>query len=376
MKLLQPTSLLFYLLGLIDQTGASYNVYNYDMTTPMFTPDGLLKQVEYASEASNHCFPMIIIPLTLASDESEDEEGTNAKTILVMATLTAALDPDSSEPTSMAKSQGRRGQNRIIEMPIVPPSALSSRSGTSLIMGINGILPDSVALLQHARKEVENSQRYYGIHDPHRPTFSGSTAGNGETLSSHHTITSTSPFASAPAAAVRMAHSIANQCQERSFGGGIRPYGASVVVCGVDREEISVCITNPSGAVSYYSFEPKARQAEELVAGGNVIGIGLKAPQTETIRNQLHGRIRNLDWEACCNHEDRYRVLSKAALQNACEALIAIHRESAGSRQSNDISVEQQNYLVDHMDLVLITSQGGAQRLNKAQIRKMMESLT
>jgi hypothetical protein len=298
-----------------------------------------------------------------------------------MATLTAALDPnDSTEPTdtTAAKSQGRRGQNRIIEMPIVPPSAYSTRSGTSLIMGINGILPDSVSLLQSARKDLENSQRYYGIHDSHRPTVSGSdSTGHGETLSSHHKMTSSSPFASAPAAAIRMAHSIANQCQERSFGGGIRPYGASVVVCGMDFEEISICVTNPSGAVSYYNFQPKPRQAQqESGACGNVIGLGLKAPQTETLRNQLHGRIRDLDWEACCNHEDRYRALSKVALQNACEGLITIYQDSVGNRQSNDISVERKQYLVDHIDLVLITSQGGVQRLNKAQIRTIMDSLT
>jgi hypothetical protein len=52
---------ILFLLSLVSNSSLAnqnYNAYNYDMTTPLFTPDGRLLQVEYASRAATHSSPV------------------------------------------------------------------------------------------------------------------------------------------------------------------------------------------------------------------------------------------------------------------------------------------------------------------------------
>ena len=323
-----------------------------------------------------------------------------------MATLTAALLQleEHFEPLKEQSSfllQGRRGQNRIIEMPIVSSTSSSSSSSTpssGLLLGINGLLPDSVSLLQTARRDIEKSQHLYGIHRPPSLIGSNPVGMKGETVSSMTSIAASS-FGSAPVTAMRVAEAMADVCQQRSFGGGIRPLGASVVVCGLDLEEISVCVTNPSGAVSYYNFDARRRQQErggeeeetkddlksQVWGSGNVIVVGgdprSREVHSDRIRRQLQRRIQNVEdsnkAEENVTHKDKYRILAKVALQAACEGLLNIHDESFLNRggESKDCTDQPKNRLMDHIDLVLVTSQGGVQRLSKNQIQRVMESL-
>mmetsp|Transcript_724 Transcript_724/g.1126 ORF Transcript_724/g.1126 Transcript_724/m.1126 type:complete len:85 (-) Transcript_724:100-354(-) len=66
-----PVLLSLFLINFLEFT-SSYNVYNYDLTTPLFTPDGLLKQVEYAAAAPTHQQP----PLDHGTPEATADTGT------------------------------------------------------------------------------------------------------------------------------------------------------------------------------------------------------------------------------------------------------------------------------------------------------------
>ena len=101
------------LVVVVGSSSSSYNVYNYDMTTPMFTPDGRLKQVEYASLASQHSSPMVIYV-------------TEHNNMVVMATRKA-----------------RHNHRRMVPL---------LQSG--ILLGMSGILSDNVALWNHARQYI------------------------------------------------------------------------------------------------------------------------------------------------------------------------------------------------------------------------------
>jgi len=171
-----------------DSSSTGYNVYNYDLTTPQFTPDGLLKQVEYACAAPRNSMPMIIVPIALPSSttspttDEEDNSHQQQNTVeteyaLIIATISSPTklpDDNSSDPPNNNNSintskrnanGGRRGQSRIIEIPI-PSSITTNTSGgsNSVIIGLNGILSDSVSLLQTARQSVQSHQSRYGNH--------------------------------------------------------------------------------------------------------------------------------------------------------------------------------------------------------------------
>lgn len=81
------------------------------------------------------------------------------------------------------------------------------------VVAMSGILSDSLSLLSVVQRELEKELRLYG------------RAG---TLSS-----------------LKIASILGDACQSHAFGGGIRPYGSTMVVCGVD----GIYQTDPSGAV-------------------------------------------------------------------------------------------------------------------------------
>eukprot|EP00816_Leptocylindrus_hargravesii_P012636 CAMPEP_0196822452 /NCGR_PEP_ID=MMETSP1362-20130617/83561_1 /TAXON_ID=163516 /ORGANISM="Leptocylindrus danicus, Strain CCMP1856" /LENGTH=317 /DNA_ID=CAMNT_0042202015 /DNA_START=131 /DNA_END=1084 /DNA_ORIENTATION=+ len=172
---------------------SSYNAYNYDMTTPLFTPDGRLLQVEYASLAAERSPPLVALSVT------DREEG--------HAIILAAFRQPGSSSTAAAASR----QKRIISLPNCPRIALA----------MSGVLSDAVDLLSVVRQHVDSWQRTYGV----KETAIDNVAG--------------------------IATVIGDACQSHAFGGGLRPYGASFIVCGVndDGNGLSLSKTDPSGAV-------------------------------------------------------------------------------------------------------------------------------
>jgi 20S proteasome alpha/beta subunit len=138
----------------------NYNAYNYDMTTPQFTPDGRLLQVEYASTAADLSTPLVALQM-------DDTDNT-----LVLVSLRTS-----------------NTQTRMV---------LLQDDDSSICIAMSGVLADSVALLQKALSQSAQHVR----------TF--------------HT----------PWTMLQLATALANACQTHAFGGGIRPYGCTMLVCG------------------------------------------------------------------------------------------------------------------------------------------------
>jgi len=184
----------------------NYNVYNYDQTTPQFTPDGRLLQVEYASSAADSSPPIVVIefssPRSTSSskstknvvDEDLDYEGNEeSSSLLYPCTVLITVR---KQPSSL--------QNRLIiikSKESIDPSNISLQRSSrhpSFCLAMSGILSDSLALLQAGMKvAAEHSLQY-------QDSF-----GMGS-----------------------LARALADECQSRVFAGGLRPYGCTLLLCG------------------------------------------------------------------------------------------------------------------------------------------------
>jgi 20S proteasome subunit alpha 2 len=179
-------SLLLFCFGPVS---ASTN-YNYNAykydMAPTFTPDGRLLQVEYASTAAELSTPIVALQI--------DNE------TLVLMTLKSATTP----------------QNRIIVLPTRGDGKGKEVHSSHVCIAMSGVLADSISLIQVGLKEA--SEHYKQFH--------------------------------APTTALRLATSMANACQSHCFGGGIRPYGCTLLACGFTSSgELALYQTDPSGAI-------------------------------------------------------------------------------------------------------------------------------
>lgn len=140
------------------------------MTTPQFTPDGRLLQVEYASRAATHSSPCVVCKF------------------------------GAHETLVMTRKSSRKLQNRLIQL-----------SETTAVC-LSGVVSDSLALLAKVYELQDNNRRLYGS----------------KTLTER-----------------QVASAIATACQRHSFGGGLRPYGSTIVIVS----PTAILQSDPSGAV-------------------------------------------------------------------------------------------------------------------------------
>ena len=211
---------------------ASYNAYNYDMTTPLFTPDGRLLQVEYASLAAERSPPLVALSV------KDREEGH----VIILAAF-----------RSRRQAAGR--QKRIISLPNCPRVALA----------MSGVLSDALDLVREVRQHVDSWQRTYGVLEIAMDDVAG------------------------------IATVIGDACQSHAFGGGLRPYGASFIVCGVHNDGVgmSFCKTDPSGAV--VQLRLSGNEGVDSYHKPCIIVLGNDGIQKEKIRSKINDILGSTD---------------------------------------------------------------------------------
>mmetsp|Transcript_2897 Transcript_2897/g.5429 ORF Transcript_2897/g.5429 Transcript_2897/m.5429 type:complete len:324 (+) Transcript_2897:238-1209(+) len=315
--------LLLPALSIIHSSIASYNVYNYDLNTPVFTPDGLLKQVEYASESSSHSEPLLVIPFTIHHPTATN----TPEHLLIMAT----------------RYQSQRAQSRILLMPIAfNPLASVERS---LLVGINGILPDCVSLLQTAKEEIQLIQSTYGA-----PNMLASK------LSSNGRLVGSQPPLPSIQCAKRVAHAMGDKCQQNSFGGGIRPFGAEIVVCGMDLDgTVGVYVNQPSGAVLEYTHSS--------LEYGKVVGGDSK--KREKLQGFVKEKMESLDNKIDGDALNDSATLIRERIRLVVQAILNLYPDEKKKDQVENV--------LNEIDIVIAHSSQGIFRLSGDRLKKILD---
>lgn len=176
----------------------TYNVYNYDQTTPQFTPDGRLLQVEYASSAADRSPPLVVLEcISPATDEDGDEDDDSM--LSYPCTILITIPKQVHSP-----------QNRIVI--VNEKDFVDDQGSRSYCVAMSGILSDSLALLQAGMKVAAQDSLQY-----QRPFGMES-----------------------------LTQALADECQSRVFAGGLRPYGSTLLLCGYNNEDAMIPVEEPN----------------------------------------------------------------------------------------------------------------------------------
>ena len=288
------------------------------MTTPMFTPDGRLLQVEYASiAAQQRSLPIVALVLREYRDDSPEN---NNKSDPYIKGRSDNCANDFIVLGCMRKANSCSQQRRLIPL----STTISCTNSDNMCVGMSGVLSDAVSLLQEVRKHFEGWERTYGA--------------NSSNVHSN--------------SVERVANVIGDKCQSHAFGGGLRPYGASLLLCGFDvNQRANLCVTYPSGSVNSINVESRlGRTADNLFC--MVTGEG-----------SLSEKLRQSTLRYICENEDEnineLPSEPKSILRRGVDAILMAMFEEY--QESNDHkSLVQEVSTGEFRPEVLILSSKGA----------------
>jgi 20S proteasome alpha/beta subunit len=367
----QLTSYLLFIAAALVHA-SRYANYEYDLTTPQFTPDGRLLQVEYATnalirEGSN---PI----LSMGFSDHDDA-------LLIMASVSSTAEmahdhqPNSNEEISNEVHQ--RAQYRIIEVPISasynhfetinPQKVVSGITSSTILVGLSGHLSDATSLLQTIYSQLEEEQSVFGWH---RLGLSPVGQDMGDASSQSESTTSE--------IAIRLARVAADQCQKHAFGGGLRPIGATLLVCGVDQQQngngrLAICKTDPSGGIQslVYNMSHDIHWPREkvMIAGGSL-------KSQSKLRSSIESRLKELHRDdSNSSSTDNY---TRKVIQAAVLSLLEEWKSRQDSQHASPLSklfqqVSKASKSVPLMEVVLVSSKMGSFRLSDNDISRLLK---
>ena len=295
--------ILFYLLLLIATASATantntntyYNAYNYDMTTPLFTPDGRLLQVEYASIAAlERSSPMVAL-VVRDCDCDCDCDLHFMKDVVVLACMPSV-------------SVQRRKQRRLIPVALANYNDYNdnNKKDDFVCLCMNGVLSDAVSLLGKVRKFMEGKKAV---------------------------------------GAVQLANVIGDECQSHAFGGGLRPYGASFLVCGLNvKDRAEIYSTEPSGAVHRMDVENEFYEQEQLCEGHTnasqkrfICRVVGKADVSKRIRDSIVRLLTEQDIDDSSVNENGVRRGIDAIIKAFLEEVNVMNKGNNSSVRDEDL---------------------------------------
>jgi hypothetical protein len=174
----------------------------------------LLCYIHFAAASSNYNYNVYkydMAPTFTPDGRILQVEYASAAAELSLPIVAMQVDQETLILLTLKNSQ--TPQNRIV---IIPSSSFQRDAPSPICIAMSGVLADSIALMQVGLDEA--SKRLQQLHTP---------------------IT-----------VLQLATVMANACQSHCFGGGIRPYGCTLLTCGFNSVGVLVLYqTDPSGAL-------------------------------------------------------------------------------------------------------------------------------
>ena len=375
----------------VEASSPPYNAYQYDLTTPRFTPDGRLLQVEYASRAPEQSGPLVAVPVW---SDGGDDDGSGGHSVVIASI--AARSPLSKDDASkdeddtsgngkkvralMKSKRRRKGQSRLLSLPLGPTvstGGAASSPNRSIVVGLSGILADATSLLEILQDDLTQYRSMYGLGKLHAVLPNDSAEDNGRGPGEALATSTSSALAAPTVVARRVAREVGRRCQTNSFGGGIRPFGASIAICGVDESGICICITQPCGAVrQVVAFDTPMRKCsvmdnddggesktEDETGDGNkpsddAIIIGVDATVQRRLREQLANKLS-----------------PDGSLRSTVDGIVTSLLEVQGYID-DDSSIARESFSLDNdiTDLeIVIARSDGSYKLTSAEVGAIIE---
>ena len=371
-----------------------YNAYQYDMTIPQFTPDGRLLQVEYASRAPEQSGPLVAVPVWSNDGDEENDDGPSVVIASIVARSPSSENDSKEEEDDAAdyekngarvptSKRRQKGQSRLIPLPLGP--TLFSAPGApptparSIVVGLSGILADATSLLGVVQDDLTQYRRMYGLGKLHAVLPTHSAEGNSGCASA------TSATQAAPTVvARRVARGVGRYCQRNSFGGGIRPFGASLVICGVDESGVCICVTEPSGAVlaNQFSLDALRKKSSNALKDGDEENNDID--ETESGGNARDdviivggdGRVQRILREQLAN-----KLSSDGSLRSTVDAVVTSLLEAQGyTGMDNESSLIASKHLGTNdgiIDLeIVIARSDGSYKLTPKEVFAIIDRVT
>lgn len=229
-----------------------------------------------------------------------------------------ALQVDNETLVLMTTKRIASPQNRVIILP--NPSNGIRVQPSHICVAMSGMLTDSISLIQVGLKEA--SKEYQQLH--------------------------------APISIWKFVTSIANACQGHSFGGGIRPYGSTLLTCGFScNSKLLLYQTDPSGAILEASSADKsAGPFLRWIVGGTT---GLQ----RRLRKRLDSNLGKL--------QGKKMPLADILSLMGTIILKETRKENIRGAKSKDEATQTT------FEVVVLNRKLGCYRLSRAQVRSIGE---
>ena len=194
-----------------------------------------LLQFRYANAASNYNYN--VYNYDMAPTFTPDGRLLQVEYASVASELSTpilAVQADESTVILMTIKNSNSPQNRIIVMPVRGDG--KRQEPPRMCVAMSGVLADSLCLIQVGLKEASEQYRLYR----------------------------------SPMTVLQLATAMANACQSHSFGGGIRPFGCTLLTCGFSNTgHFNMYQIDPSGAMVEATEADASKPCIRWVVGGS-----------------------------------------------------------------------------------------------------------
>lgn len=286
---------------------------------------------------------------------------------------TAAVAPSLSSPSTSVypclifvtiPQQGNAPQQRIVILSQNNErnDSKDNHHDNTVVVALSGMLSDSLALLQAALQQQSQHQQFY-----HTPFTAG-----------------------------QLVQSLADHCQDRAMGGGIRPYGSKMLVCGFQRSETTLTSssmedlvssyrsviyqTDPSGGVLSHETNPRENDNGRtgIVTSQERCIVGGSPPLQRRIKQSLESALYKLEQQQQTSESSSSSLKQQHEQQHQTVTLaqrIAVIAEILYKETNTEKDTEQQSDIHSSsqppLEVVLLSPNmngGGCYRLDVQQL--------